>query len=328
VQAGLPNPAWGNISSDRLGYDGAGRMIAKRYLAGGINGTTHAYNTPTSVAGFTTYYDYAGNKLYERQLQVENRSALYEPFTSFVPQGGYDSVNRLLQYQRGTLDSTGGLSNKGGGDITTPITLAGTNKSQTYDLDGLGNWKNTVYLPVGGSSTTELRRHNYLNELTKFGSTPVTYDHGNNAASSDPLIQQRGNGNIANDGTRIYVQTNRGAPRLRRAPSGRCGYAKIPSRVQSGFSECGSRGVRPILGWKISRSQALLGNGYLRSSASRTAGNEMRSGASQTCVPKQSLGTRKCTRSRTTKFHPSKRCTPPPPRNRTTAPPANTPPAS
>lgn len=26
------NPAWGDVSSDRLGYDGAGRMITKRYL--------------------------------------------------------------------------------------------------------------------------------------------------------------------------------------------------------------------------------------------------------------------------------------------------------
>jgi len=26
------NPAWGTRSSDRVGYDGAGRTIAKRYL--------------------------------------------------------------------------------------------------------------------------------------------------------------------------------------------------------------------------------------------------------------------------------------------------------
>jgi len=32
VQPGTPNPAWGDDSTDRLGYDGAGRMIAKRHL--------------------------------------------------------------------------------------------------------------------------------------------------------------------------------------------------------------------------------------------------------------------------------------------------------
>ena len=68
VQSPAPvNPAWGDISSDRLGYDGAGRAITKRYLAGGISGTTpYAYNTPASVVGFTTAYDRAGNKFYER----------------------------------------------------------------------------------------------------------------------------------------------------------------------------------------------------------------------------------------------------------------------
>ena len=40
VQTGVANPFWGVGSSDRLGYDGAGRMIAKRFLSGGISGST------------------------------------------------------------------------------------------------------------------------------------------------------------------------------------------------------------------------------------------------------------------------------------------------
>jgi hypothetical protein len=31
VQSDVPNPAWGDPCSDRLGYDGAGRLIGKRY---------------------------------------------------------------------------------------------------------------------------------------------------------------------------------------------------------------------------------------------------------------------------------------------------------
>src|SRR5882724_8345197 len=31
VQESLPNPSWGDQSSTRLGYDGAGRPITKRY---------------------------------------------------------------------------------------------------------------------------------------------------------------------------------------------------------------------------------------------------------------------------------------------------------
>ncbi len=59
VQAGLPTPGWGDRSSDRLGYDGAGRMIAKRYLnpSGGT----------TAIVGFTTEYDRASNKFFERR---------------------------------------------------------------------------------------------------------------------------------------------------------------------------------------------------------------------------------------------------------------------
>ena len=164
VQSPTPaNPAWGTSSSDRLGYDGAGRAITKRYLAGGINGTTRAYNTPTAVVGITTAFDRASNKFYERALHAENRSHLYEPFDSNgLPTGGYDSLDRLLQYQRGTLASTGGSGGAGGGSIATGgvITLPGTDIQRTYNLDGLGNWRNTTFTPVGGSSQTEVRQHN------------------------------------------------------------------------------------------------------------------------------------------------------------------------
>ncbi len=88
-QSGQSTPAWGNQSSDRLGYDGSGRMITKRYLAGGINGGTGAYNNTSAVVGFTTDFDLSSNKLYERHLHAESRSHLYEPFmlvgASYVP---------------------------------------------------------------------------------------------------------------------------------------------------------------------------------------------------------------------------------------------------
>ncbi len=157
LQEDLASPAWGNQSSDRLGYDGAGRMITKRFLAGGIDGGTGAYNNTSSVVGQTTVFDKGSNKLYERELHAESRSHLYEPFDDQTPLGGYDSLDRLRQYQRGVLSSTGGQGNAGGGWVTTPISLPGTDESRTYDLDGLGNWHHTVFTPVGGSETDELR---------------------------------------------------------------------------------------------------------------------------------------------------------------------------
>jgi RHS repeat-associated protein len=204
VQYNVSNPAWGSSTTDRLGYDGTGRNITKRYMN----------SSSGLVVGFTTAYDRASNKTYERHLHAESRSHLYRPIDTSGNVGlGYDSLNRLLQYQRGTLASNGGLYNAGGGSITSPIALPGTDASRTYNLDGLGNWKNTGYIPIQsngseGSLVTELRQHNSTNELTQFGplgtSTTVTYDHGSNFNNSSPLIAAQGNGNIASDGTLQY----------------------------------------------------------------------------------------------------------------------------
>ncbi len=205
VQSPTPvNPAWGSNSSDRLGYDGAGRNITKRYLTGGINSSTFAYNTTTALVGNTTTYDRTSNKFYERALHAEERDNLYQPVDNSgniaSPTPGYDSINRLLQYQRGTLNSTGGYQNAGGGSITAAITLPNTDQSRTYTLDGLGNWRATGFTPVGGSQTTDQRNHNYVNEITQrtvgTGSQVVFQYDGTPGAS---------NGNLTNDGTLIYA---------------------------------------------------------------------------------------------------------------------------
>ena len=210
VQSSVADPAWGDQSSERLGYDGTGRPITKRFLAGGINDTTFAYNSTTSVVGFTTAYDSSSNKFYERSLHCESRDHLYQtydPATNAPLAGCYDSLDRLLQYQRGALSSTGGPGNAGGGQITAPITLPNADLQRTYTLDGLGNWRRNNYTPVGGSLTTEIRQHNGVNQINRVtvGATNVnfTYDHGNNISSADPAIARRGNGNITNDGVRL-----------------------------------------------------------------------------------------------------------------------------
>jgi RHS repeat-associated protein len=200
VQPSVANPAWGNQSSDRLGYDGAARPITKRFLADGINGSSpYNYNDPSAIVGFTTEYDRSSNKLYERHLHAESRSHLYEPFSNGSSTGGYDSLDRLRQYQRGVLSSTGGFANNGGGSVATAISLPGTDRSRTYDLDGLGNWRRTVFTPEGGAPQTEIRQHNGLNEITRIQNgatqTNLTYD-GTTGHS---------NGNLKNDGTRSYA---------------------------------------------------------------------------------------------------------------------------
>jgi len=201
IQPDVTNPVWGNVSSDRLGYDGVGRMITKRFLTGGIDGDSGAYNDTTALLGFTTAFDRASNKYYERALHAESRSDLYQPFNPDGSlQSGYDSADRLLQYQRGILATTGGYLRQGGGSVTTPITLPNTDVNRAYNLDGLGNWKTTTFSLEGGSPATEVRQHNAVNQIIKFGTTPVLYDHGNNTGPN----AARGSGNIVNDGTRAY----------------------------------------------------------------------------------------------------------------------------
>ncbi len=182
-------------------------MITKRFLSGGIDGDTYSYSDPTAVLGFTTAYDPSGNKLYERHLHAENRSHLYQAYgasgssgSNTVPlSGSYDSIDRLLQYQRGTLSIAGGPANAGGGTIATPISLTNTNTQQTYTLDGLGNWRRTGYTPVGGSLTNQVRQHNGLNEITSvsFSGTATDFSYDGSAGHS--------NGNLANDGIRIMT---------------------------------------------------------------------------------------------------------------------------
>jgi len=203
VQSGVANPPWGNSSSDRLGYDGAGRNITKRYVSSTLN-AQNSYANTTALVGNTTAYDRTSSKFFERALQAEERDNLYQPVGSngniASPTPGYDSVNRLLQYQRGTLSSSGGYENAGGGSVTTAITLPNTDANRTYNLDGLGNWKTSMYTPVAGSSTTDQRNHNYVNEITQrtlTGGSPVMFQFDGATGAS--------NGNLKNDGTLIYA---------------------------------------------------------------------------------------------------------------------------
>ena len=106
-------------------------------------------------------------------------------------------MDRLRQYQRGTLSTTGGFNNTGGGSITTAIGVPNTDTQRTYDLDGLGNWRNTSFTPAGGSAETEIRQHNGLNQVTRL----------QNPLAADPLINPTydKNGNLTADGAATYT---------------------------------------------------------------------------------------------------------------------------
>ncbi len=162
-------------------------------------------------------------------LHAPDRSSLYEPFVGAVPKGGYDSLDRLLQYQRGTLASTGGFNDAGGGSITTAIGVPNTDTQRTYDLDGLGNWRNTTFTPqTSGTPTlqTEVRQHNGLNQITRL----------QNPLASDPLINPTydTNGNLTYDGTRTntWDALNRLTDVTGTLPAGHYFYDALNRRIR------------------------------------------------------------------------------------------------
>ncbi len=102
--------------------------------------------------------------------------------------------------QNEKLDCNGATARSRGGSVAAAITLPNTDQSRNYTLDGLGNWKTSVFTPVGGNSTTDQRNHNYVNEITQrtlAGGSPIIFQYDGNAGAS--------NGNLKNDGTLIYA---------------------------------------------------------------------------------------------------------------------------
>ena len=94
----------------------------------------------------------------------------------------------------------GTTTRSGGGSVTAAITLPNTDQNRNYTLDGLGNWRATGFMPVGGSQTTDQRNHNYVNEITQrtlTGGSPVVFQYDGATGAS--------NGNLRNEGTLIYA---------------------------------------------------------------------------------------------------------------------------
>ena len=151
---------------------------------------TNTTITPASGIGGTTAQSFQYNGLSQTTFARDTANGNNADVT--IVYDSYDSMNRLLDYQRGVLAT-------GGGSVTTPIALPGTDQSRSYNLDALGNWRATGFMPVGGSQTTDQRNHNKLNEIIQrtVGTSPaVTFQYDGLPGSS--------NGNLSNDGTLSY----------------------------------------------------------------------------------------------------------------------------
>ena len=135
------------------GYDPIKRMVTHRHLR----------NDNSLVVGFTHAYDREDNKGFEEKLHSPSSSELYD----------YDSPYRITDFQRGQLTPA-----KDG--IVGP-----PQKTQLWDLDGVGNWQvNTV------NGAVENRTVNEINEYVTINSTSTPHDDNGNLIDDGILTFQ------------------------------------------------------------------------------------------------------------------------------------------
>ena len=126
----------GDAGDQYTGLDRFGRVVDQRWI-----------NTSTSTATdrFQYGYDQDGNVLYKNNLVNSSFSELYHANGS---SNGYDNLNQLVAFVRGTLNGSNDT-------ISSPST------SETWSTDAAGN-----FTSIGSTSET----NNLQNEATAFGS--------------------------------------------------------------------------------------------------------------------------------------------------------------
>jgi RHS repeat-associated protein len=158
-----------------VGYDDDRRIVRHRWEA-------FAPGTPlgsgTLVVGFG-YQDAAANPAYDRADNRLIQEKLHDPGNSEVYQ--YRSDYELTSFARGTLNAAKTA-------IATPTTTPSALQSQTWNLDGTGNWVGNTHT-TGGAAGTENRTHSNINELAEITGVP----YGNNGTGT---LQYDDNGNL------------------------------------------------------------------------------------------------------------------------------------
>ena len=153
------------------GLDRFGRVIDQFWL-----------NTSTGTATdrFQYGYDQDGNVLYKNNLVNSSFSELYHANGS---SNGYDNLNQLVAFSRGTLNSTND-------------TISSPSASETWTTDAAGN-----FTSAAGTSET----NNLQNEATGFGSATLTYD-----ANGNLTTDQNGNTLVYDAWNRLVAYKNGG----------------------------------------------------------------------------------------------------------------------
>ncbi|HZU36993.1 MAG TPA: RHS repeat-associated core domain-containing protein [Gemmataceae bacterium] len=126
-------------------------------------------STSTSVDDFQYGYDPNGNVMYMTNAVHPAFSELYHANGA---SNGYDGLNQLSAFARGTLSDT----NSDG----IPDTVASPSTSESWSLDALGNFSSVT---LNGTPTS--RTTNQQNEVTAVGSSSLAFDANGNTTTDD-----------------------------------------------------------------------------------------------------------------------------------------------
>ncbi len=154
----------GDASDQYTGLDRFGRVVDQRWLK---------TSTGTATDRFKYGYDRDSNRLYRENAVNAAFSELYHANGA---SNGYDNLNQLQEFRRGTLSD----ANSDG----VPDTVSTSSRSQSWTLDAQGNWSS---LNTDGSSVS--RTHNKQNQVTVVGSANLAFDSNGNL-STDQNGQQ------------------------------------------------------------------------------------------------------------------------------------------
>jgi RHS repeat-associated protein len=150
----------GNGGDQYKGLDLFGRVVDQAW---------QVTNTTTYRDRFQYGYDRDGNHLYRRNLATGAPNNLDELYHQNGAGNGYDALNQLTSFGRGTLNATF--------DALTTST-----HSQSWTLDALGNW--TIF--QNNTNPAQNRSANNQNEITSiYGLSTPTYDNNGNTTQDE-----------------------------------------------------------------------------------------------------------------------------------------------
>src|SRR5579884_3758473 len=168
------------LGDQYTGLDRFGRVVEVNWY----NTSTHS-----STDDFQYGYDQDNNVLYKDNTLDSSMSELYHTSGSG---NGYDGLNQLTAFARGTLSAS-----QQGGQLDT---VSNQSETESWTLDALGNFTTVT---LNGAPTTETI--NQQNEVTADGSAGLTYDKNGNT-----LTDNNGNSFKYNAWNEIVSASNNG----------------------------------------------------------------------------------------------------------------------